>query len=816
MVKIGSNIQPLKFWCQKVLPLVYDDSLSYEELLCKVVAYLNTVIEGFNELPEYIQSLVSEDTLKEILSELLDELEEQIAVWNEGTSENATKDMSEGELVWLNGKLYQMTRNILAGDKYITSSSQGVTQNARKLTIENLIGNLYDLTTDEQNNLVSAINELVTYIGDLSELTTSDKSNLVSAINELDSEVGDLTNLTVEDKDNLVDAINEVDLISVTNQNNIGTLSDLNTVDKTSLVAAINEVANYIGNLENLGTEDKSNVVNAINEIAVQVSQISSSLIYTFSNIGLNGNGSSDNTTTFNAFLTEHSDENFIIVVDNGTYVFNNITIPSNVILIFGGGRIKTAGTVTLNCNFVAQLYQIFDGTGTFTVNQNYRTVGFPEWFGCTKNNVGMDCQPAIQKCIATFTDTVLSGGRYYINDTITIDTDQKRLIGQNNGWSDYWTTSIFQNVINKTIISIEGGANDVIDSCEVCGIVCTYTSTPNVYTRAVSVTRASHFKVFRMGFFNCADCLFINNTIEGRVYNCTVVYDSHYPTSQEGIGYHLGAGSTGSLGYAGQNASLFLNDINVSNTNLSNTTIDGILAHGAIADTFISDFECAGVRMGVRLESTLGASNRYYNNVYVKHPIIDNFVGAGIYVNGIKSSASIIISDGYFAPSANQEQDVPCIFINDSMGGIVIENNYIIGNYVTTQNEHYIGVLINSSSGYSLLNNVINNIKVPFKGASANYGKIKDIYNMSFMGCVNVVNLSNCGRVYIQPSITGGANMVSGATVQCDANCNYIEVNQTSINPYVATGNKLVMGTTAVTTPYTPTANGLLTGINS
>ena len=37
-----------KFWCQKVLPLVYDDSLSYYELLCKVVDYLNKTMEDVN------------------------------------------------------------------------------------------------------------------------------------------------------------------------------------------------------------------------------------------------------------------------------------------------------------------------------------------------------------------------------------------------------------------------------------------------------------------------------------------------------------------------------------------------------------------------------------------------------------------------------------------------------------------------------------------------------------------------------------------------------------------------------------------------
>ena len=37
--------RPFMFWCQKVLPLVYDESLSYYELLCKVVHYINGLLE---------------------------------------------------------------------------------------------------------------------------------------------------------------------------------------------------------------------------------------------------------------------------------------------------------------------------------------------------------------------------------------------------------------------------------------------------------------------------------------------------------------------------------------------------------------------------------------------------------------------------------------------------------------------------------------------------------------------------------------------------------------------------------------------------
>ena len=43
-------IDKVKFWCHKILPLVYDASLSYYEFLCKVCSKLNEVIDGTNGL----------------------------------------------------------------------------------------------------------------------------------------------------------------------------------------------------------------------------------------------------------------------------------------------------------------------------------------------------------------------------------------------------------------------------------------------------------------------------------------------------------------------------------------------------------------------------------------------------------------------------------------------------------------------------------------------------------------------------------------------------------------------------------------------
>lgn len=54
------DLNTFRFWCQKVLPLVYDDSLSYYEILCKVVDYINNIIENQKEFSNELAELQSE------------------------------------------------------------------------------------------------------------------------------------------------------------------------------------------------------------------------------------------------------------------------------------------------------------------------------------------------------------------------------------------------------------------------------------------------------------------------------------------------------------------------------------------------------------------------------------------------------------------------------------------------------------------------------------------------------------------------------------------------------------------------------------
>ena len=51
------SLNKFRFWAHYVIPLVYDDSLSYYEVLCKVVEYINHLIENEEILASEIDEL---------------------------------------------------------------------------------------------------------------------------------------------------------------------------------------------------------------------------------------------------------------------------------------------------------------------------------------------------------------------------------------------------------------------------------------------------------------------------------------------------------------------------------------------------------------------------------------------------------------------------------------------------------------------------------------------------------------------------------------------------------------------------------------
>ena len=78
---MASEVRHFRFWCQKVLPLVYDNSLSYYEVVCKVVKYINDLIDSDKEIIEDIEALKKD----------MDEVQS----WIDNFDENAEKLFKE-------------------------------------------------------------------------------------------------------------------------------------------------------------------------------------------------------------------------------------------------------------------------------------------------------------------------------------------------------------------------------------------------------------------------------------------------------------------------------------------------------------------------------------------------------------------------------------------------------------------------------------------------------------------------------------------------------------------------------------------------
>lgn len=80
-------IEDIKYWCYKVLPLVYDDSLSYYEVVCKVVAKINEIIPVINitdekitsEVDKQLQTMIADGTFNGIINnQIFSELNDKV------------------------------------------------------------------------------------------------------------------------------------------------------------------------------------------------------------------------------------------------------------------------------------------------------------------------------------------------------------------------------------------------------------------------------------------------------------------------------------------------------------------------------------------------------------------------------------------------------------------------------------------------------------------------------------------------------------------------------------------------------------------
>lgn len=205
------------------------------------------------------------------------------------------------------------------------------------------IGDFDNLQTKNNNTIVEAINELVSIIGDNDVLDTDVKTNLVESINEIVLNMGDIGALSTSNKLNIIEAINEL-------AKEIGDVSTLDTKDKISVVSAVNNLVIAIGSLEHLTTTNKDNIVSAMNSIVNDVTDLmeivenkveKNSQVINVRDYGAMGDGVTDDTQALRNVVAM-ADGKKTIYLPRGTYLCRPLVLPSNTTIIGDGIDITT------------------------------------------------------------------------------------------------------------------------------------------------------------------------------------------------------------------------------------------------------------------------------------------------------------------------------------------------------------------------------------------------------------------------------------------------------------------------------------------
>ena len=149
-------INKLRYTIQRVLPIVYDDSLSYMELLGKVVQKVNEVIsivndidgEIINQISVILDSWLEDGTLAEIINEeIFDGLDARIAAAESDIDAlQAAYDTADGQIIALNRRINAAETNLLNTNSALTRLSGTVTQN--KNSADSAISNISAATAD--------------------------------------------------------------------------------------------------------------------------------------------------------------------------------------------------------------------------------------------------------------------------------------------------------------------------------------------------------------------------------------------------------------------------------------------------------------------------------------------------------------------------------------------------------------------------------------------------------------------------------------------------------------------------------------------
>lgn len=184
ILKKYDGIPYLRFWCQKVLPAVYDQSLSYYEVLCKLAAFLNKMVEELEKMQDNI------DALHKAYKDLQDWVNAEIARF-EAHMEQHFDDLTRE--LWNRFEEYKNNTNTTLQqwfNDYATNTTNNLNQKFNEFVnnANTRIDQMFNTYTSSTNN------EFNTWKTDFTNQYNQWKDEVNGQISNINSNISSLTN----------------------------------------------------------------------------------------------------------------------------------------------------------------------------------------------------------------------------------------------------------------------------------------------------------------------------------------------------------------------------------------------------------------------------------------------------------------------------------------------------------------------------------------------------------------------------------------------------------------------------------------------
>lgn len=184
ILKKYDGIPYLRFWCQKVLPAVYDQSLSYYEVLCKLAAFLNKMVEELEKMQDNI------DALHKAYKDLQDWVNAEIARF-EAHMEQHFDDLTQE--LWNRFEEYKNNTNTTL-QQWFNDYATNTTNNLNK-KFNDFVNNANTRIDQMFNTYTSSTNnEFNTWKTDFTNQYNQWKNEVNGQISNINSNISALTN----------------------------------------------------------------------------------------------------------------------------------------------------------------------------------------------------------------------------------------------------------------------------------------------------------------------------------------------------------------------------------------------------------------------------------------------------------------------------------------------------------------------------------------------------------------------------------------------------------------------------------------------